>query len=94
MTTQTKALDAPLKINTQHIIVSLISVATFIFFTTIGLNHEEGEAYGWMSLLPTALVLVFALTTHRTVEALLVAQLLEYFCSIQLKRSSKLSIFR
>lgn len=44
MTTQTKALDAPLKINTQHIIVSLISVATFIFFTTIGLNHEEGEA--------------------------------------------------
>ncbi|HCZ9273753.1 Na+/H+ antiporter NhaC family protein [Vibrio sp. Vb0937] len=70
MTTQTKALDAPLKINSQHIIVSLISVATFIFFTTIGLNHEEGEAYGWMSLLPTALVLVFALTTHRTVEAL------------------------
>ncbi|MCV5941696.1 hypothetical protein OFN64_34010, partial [Escherichia coli] len=63
-------LDAPLKINSQHIIVSLISVATFVFFTTIGLNHEEGEAYGWMSLLPTALVLVVALTTHRTVEAL------------------------
>ncbi|MCV5902034.1 hypothetical protein OFN63_38655, partial [Escherichia coli] len=34
------------------------------------LNHEEGEAYGWMSLLPTALVLGFSLTTHRTVEAL------------------------
>jgi len=70
MTTQTKALDAPLKINTQHIMVSLLVVATFVFFTSIGLNHQEGEAYGWMSLLPTALVLVFALTTHRTVEAL------------------------
>ena len=53
MTTQTKALDAPLKINTQHIMVSLLVVATFVFFTSIGLNHQEGEAYGWMSLLPT-----------------------------------------
>ena len=58
MTTQTKALDAPLKINTQHIMVSLLVVATFVFFTSIGLNHQEGETYGWMSLLPTALVLV------------------------------------
>ena len=70
MTTQTKAMDAPIKFNSQHMIVSLIAVATFIFFTSIGLNHEEGQDYGWMSLLPTALVLVFALTTHRTVEAL------------------------
>ncbi|CAM2928074.1 Na+/H+ antiporter NhaC family protein [Vibrio rarus] len=70
MTTQTKALDAPLQNNLQHIIISLLVVAIFIFFTSIGLNHTEGDSYGWMSLLPTALVLIFALTTHRTVEAL------------------------
>ncbi|WP_299686335.1 Na+/H+ antiporter NhaC family protein [uncultured Vibrio sp.] len=70
MTTQTKALDAPLKINSQHLIVYLLVVATFVFFTVLGLNHQQGESYGWMSLLPTALVLVFALATHRTVEAL------------------------
>ncbi len=70
MTTQTKALDAPLKITNQHIWVSLAVIATFVAFTTIGLNHNPDNSYGWMSLLPTALVLVFALTTHRTVEAL------------------------
>lgn len=70
MTTQTKALDTPLKFNTSHLLVSLLVVATFVLFTTLGLNHTNGEAYGWISLLPTALVLVFALTTHRTVEAL------------------------
>lgn len=70
MTTQAKVLDAPYKFNIQHLVVTLLVIATFIFFTSIGLNHEEGQAYGWMSLLPTALVLVFALTTHRTVEAL------------------------
>lgn len=70
MTTQTKALDAPMKINSQHIMVTLLVIATFVFFTSIGLNHEKGADYRWMSLLPTALVLVFALTTHRTVEAL------------------------
>ncbi|MCW8345906.1 sodium:proton antiporter [Vibrio sp. ZSDZ65] len=70
MTTQTKALDAPFKLSSKHVAVSLSIVFLFITFTTIGLNHVPGESYGWMSLLPTSLVLVFALTTHRTVEAL------------------------
>lgn len=70
MDTQTKALDAPLKLSAEHIWISLIIIATFMAFILIGVHHTPDTSYGWMSLLPTALVLVFALTTHRTVEAL------------------------
>ncbi|WP_431769396.1 Na+/H+ antiporter NhaC family protein [Vibrio sinus] len=50
--------------------LSLTVLFTLGLFTYIGLTHPKGQDYGWLSLLPTTLVLIFALTTHRTVEAL------------------------
>ncbi|MEZ9329942.1 Na+/H+ antiporter NhaC family protein [Vibrio breoganii] len=70
MNTQTKTMPASFKITSKHTLITVFSIAVFLLFTSIGLNHAEGEAYGWMGLLPTGLVLLFALTTHRTVEAL------------------------
>ncbi len=70
MTTQTKALEAPHKRLRPQLWISLLVVAIVTLFVSIGLHHPAEQSYGWMSLLPTALVLLFALTTHRTVEAL------------------------
>lgn len=70
MSIQNKALDAPLKVNSKHILVTLSAIIIFFTFSSIGLNHVPGESYGWLSLLPTTLVIFFALSTHRTVEAL------------------------
>lgn len=70
MTTKTGVLTPPRKSGSKHLFVTALVASVLIGFTALGLNHVEGEAYGWLSLLPTALVLIFALTTHRTVEAL------------------------
>ncbi|MGR5175511.1 Na+/H+ antiporter NhaC family protein [Vibrio mediterranei] len=70
MTTETQALAKPNRSGAKHLFVVSLVAAIFLGFLSLGLNHVEGEAYGWISLLPTSLVLFFALTTHRTVEAL------------------------
>ncbi len=70
MTTKSGVLTPPSKSGSKHLFVTALVASVLIGFTALGLNHAEGEAYGWLSLLPTALVLIFALTTHRTVEAL------------------------
>ena len=54
----------------SNIALFSLVIAIFVGFFALGMNHVEGESFGWVSLLPTALVLVFALATHRTVEAL------------------------
>lgn len=70
MSTQSSVLNVPVRYLNKHTIVVLSVFLTFGLFTYIGLTHPKGQEYGWLSLLPTTLVLVFALTTHRTVEAL------------------------
>lgn len=58
------------KIDSKFILITATIFASIFAFVFIGNTHEEGESYGWLSLLPTIFVLVFALTTYRTVEAL------------------------
>ncbi|KLV08553.1 MULTISPECIES: Na+/H+ antiporter NhaC family protein [Photobacterium] len=70
MTTQNTVLDTPVKPSNSYwfyLVAVFGAIATFVI---IGNNHIQGEAYGWVSLLPTLFVLAFALITHRTVEAL------------------------
>lgn len=54
------------------IIFALIAVAIAIKIGSLGLVGDETTApsFGILSLLPTVIVLIFALTLHRTVEAL------------------------
>ncbi|MEH6451422.1 MAG: Na+/H+ antiporter NhaC family protein [Psychromonas sp.] len=63
-------LDKSQQSNTTHLLKISSTIAVLICFTAIGLTHEAGTSYGWLSVLPTTMVLFFALTTHRTVEAL------------------------
>lgn len=70
MTTQTTSLSSPGGITVQRLSVMTIIFAIFAGFIIIGNLHEPDTPYGWFSLLPTAVVLAFALLTHRTVEAL------------------------
>ncbi|SHI14681.1 Na+/H+ antiporter NhaC family protein [Ferrimonas marina] len=72
MTTQTSAITpgarwAPLRSRPLMMGVMLLTVLGFV---AIGQGHDPAQGYGWLSLLPTLLVLVFALVTQRTVEAL------------------------
>ncbi|NWN82189.1 MAG: sodium:proton antiporter [Halomonas sp.] len=48
------------------------ALVTALLVTVGGLtlNHEPGTAFGWISLAPSLIVLVVAIATHRTLEAL------------------------
>ncbi|PSU29296.1 Na+/H+ antiporter NhaC family protein [Photobacterium lutimaris] len=70
MTTQNTVLETPVKFNSSYWLYLFAVFGAIIGFASIGSLHEEGQAYGWLSLLPTVFVLAFALLTHRTVEAL------------------------
>uniref|UniRef100_UPI00301D2EBE hypothetical protein n=1 Tax=Staphylococcus aureus TaxID=1280 RepID=UPI00301D2EBE len=43
-----------------------------ILATVVGLtlHHEAGTDFGWISLVPSLIVLLVAIATHRTLEAL------------------------
>ncbi|SFH66633.1 Na+/H+ antiporter NhaC family protein [Modicisalibacter xianhensis] len=56
-----------------------LTPAIAIFVGWLTYLHEPGAAYGWMSLMPSALVLLVALVTHRTLEALIVGALAGLF---------------
>ncbi|AQS39053.1 transporter, NhaC family [Shewanella psychrophila] len=51
----------------------LLGFATLvILFIYIGQNHVQGESFGWLSILPTCVVLGIAFTTHRSAEPLVI----------------------
>ncbi len=54
----------------RRIVTTTALLAIVFTAITIGTHHQPGTSFGWLSLLPTALVLVFALVTRRTAEAL------------------------
>ncbi len=70
----TRRFSYPLGIfkSRMAIILALIAVAIAIKIGSLGLAGDETTpaSFGILSLLPTVIVLVFALTLHRTVEAL------------------------
>lgn len=70
MTTETTSLPPSGGITFQRLSVTTLVLAILAGFVIIGNLHEPDTPYGWYSLLPTTVVLAFALLTHRTVEAL------------------------
>nr|WP_298249919.1 Na+/H+ antiporter NhaC family protein [uncultured Halomonas sp.] len=53
------------------------ALVTALLLTVGGLtlNHEPGTPFGWISLVPSLIVLVVAIATHRTLEALAIGAL-------------------
>ncbi|EPC03790.1 sodium:proton antiporter [Litchfieldella anticariensis FP35 = DSM 16096] len=53
----------------------LLSAGILAVVISLTLYHSPGTNYGWISLVPSALVLIVAIATHRTLEALAVGAL-------------------
>jgi Na+/H+ antiporter NhaC len=68
--TQVLPLSSAKVLDVKFLFTVFTIFLVMVSFILVGNNHQTGEAYGWISLLPTILVLAFALITRRTVEAL------------------------
>ncbi|WP_046079801.1 Na+/H+ antiporter NhaC family protein [Halomonas sp. HG01] len=53
----------------------LLVLAVLGTVTALTLTHDPGSDYGWASLVPSLIVLVVAIATHRTLEALAIGAL-------------------
>ncbi|ATJ82131.1 Na+/H+ antiporter NhaC family protein [Halomonas beimenensis] len=53
----------------------LLVLAVLATVTGLTLTHEPGSDFGWASLVPSLIVLVVAIATHRTLEALAIGAL-------------------
>ncbi|QEA37995.1 sodium:proton antiporter [Pistricoccus aurantiacus] len=53
----------------------LLGAAILAIVTSLTLYHDPGSDYGWISLVPSLIVLVVAIATHRTLEALAIGAL-------------------
>lgn len=56
----------------KRLIYILAALAVVLILAFIGMQHQDGASYGWLSVLPTVIVLVIAFTSHRSVEALFI----------------------
>ncbi|WP_116474152.1 Na+/H+ antiporter NhaC family protein [Zobellella maritima] len=52
-----------------------VCAAAMVGFALLGLNHQEGSGYGFLSLLPATAVITMAVLTRKTVESLLAGSL-------------------
>lgn len=53
----------------------LLTGGILALVVSLTLAHQAGDDYGWISLVPSALVLIIAIATHRTLEALAIGAL-------------------
>ncbi|SEN53127.1 Na+/H+ antiporter NhaC family protein [Halomonas caseinilytica] len=62
------APSLPMQRGTGRTLLLVIGILATV--TTLALTHRGVSDYGWVSLVPSLIVLIVAITTHRTLEAL------------------------
>jgi hypothetical protein len=53
----------------------MLVTGIFAAVASLTLYHEAGTEFGWISIMPSLIVLVVAISTHRTLEALAIGAL-------------------
>lgn len=77
--TTTTTLSSPMPRSRSRLNALLTITAVVAVIGGLTLYHQPGSDFGWISLVPSALVLLVAIATHRTLEALVIGSLAGLF---------------